>query len=266
MERHVARPRRSISRRLVKVLQLAGWRHSLARSAYVHRLGRGRYGPVFVVREEQAPLPEPKAVVRPLAETTKPLRKLPARSAPAPLPVPVTIPVPMPYVDLTHPHLVGPIAVLPGTLATVAPAVPGGPAAAPTVEPAARTNRPSAGEGFLESPFLRSAFTSVATPTRIDAAAMAAAFDRALAAEGGRQRVPHHIPAPPPGADAPFRRPTRPARNTAAPAAAELAAAESVPTAEVGLAPAGLRRRPTTMARARRRETYHPLGLPRVTP
>lgn len=263
MERHVARPRRSISRRMVKVLQLAGWRHSLARSAYVHRLGRGRYGPVFVVREEQGPLPEPKTVVRPLSETTKPLQKLPARSAP--VPTSVTIPIPMPYVDLSHPHLVGPIAVLPGSLATAGAGAPA-PAAAPTVEPAARTARPAAGEGFLESPFLRSAFTSVATPTRIDAAAMAAAFDRALAAEGVRQRAPHHIPAPPPGADAPFRRPTRPARTIAAPATAELAPAESVTTAEVGLTPAGLRRRPTTMARARRRETYHPLGLPRVTP
>lgn len=46
------------------MLRLAGWRFSQTRDAWVLRFGRGRYGPVFVVRPDEEPVvPEPDPTI-----------------------------------------------------------------------------------------------------------------------------------------------------------------------------------------------------------
>ena len=81
MERRRARPRRIVSPRMVRVLRLLGWRYSLARRAWVHRIGGGRRGPVFRVIEEFDPLAPPRAIAQvSRARASEPLRRLPTRA------------------------------------------------------------------------------------------------------------------------------------------------------------------------------------------
>jgi hypothetical protein len=47
MPRRPNRPRRAVTRRQLIALRAAGWRYSSTREAWVHRIGRGRIGPVF---------------------------------------------------------------------------------------------------------------------------------------------------------------------------------------------------------------------------
>jgi hypothetical protein len=48
MQRQKNRPRRPANKATIRALQLAGWRYSSTRDAWVHRAFRGRVGPVFV--------------------------------------------------------------------------------------------------------------------------------------------------------------------------------------------------------------------------
>ena len=81
MERRRARPRRLVSPRTIRILRLLGWRRSLARQAWVHRLGNGRYGPVFRVAEEFEPLPKARAITQASrALASEPLKRIPARA------------------------------------------------------------------------------------------------------------------------------------------------------------------------------------------
>ena len=80
MDRRHARPRHVVSRRTLAVLRLLGWRHSLARQAYVHRLGNGRYGPVFRTVDDFEPLPASRAITQAnRALGNQPLHKIPTR-------------------------------------------------------------------------------------------------------------------------------------------------------------------------------------------
>ena len=54
MERHHRRDRHVVSHRTISILRVLGWRYSMGRDAWVHRVGDGRIGPVF--HERGAPL------------------------------------------------------------------------------------------------------------------------------------------------------------------------------------------------------------------
>ena len=47
MHERPRRPRRMVGRRALRVLRALGYRYSYNREAWVHRLGGGRFGPVF---------------------------------------------------------------------------------------------------------------------------------------------------------------------------------------------------------------------------
>ena len=54
MERHHRRDRHVVSHRTISILRVFGWRYSMGRDAWVHRVGDGKIGPVF--HERGAPL------------------------------------------------------------------------------------------------------------------------------------------------------------------------------------------------------------------
>ncbi len=47
MQERPRRPRRIVNPRTTRVLQALGYRYSYNREAWVHRIGGGRFGPVF---------------------------------------------------------------------------------------------------------------------------------------------------------------------------------------------------------------------------
>ncbi|MGN6695184.1 MAG: hypothetical protein ACTHN0_13495 [Aquihabitans sp.] len=49
------RKRKQISPRALRVARLFGWRYSMSRRAWVHRVAGGRYGPAFVTEHEEHP-------------------------------------------------------------------------------------------------------------------------------------------------------------------------------------------------------------------
>lgn len=75
------------------MLRLTGWRYSQTRDAWVHRIGRGRYGPAFVVRTAEptvAPEPDP-TIYEALVAARRPKVTVPPAERP-PLPQRATAP------------------------------------------------------------------------------------------------------------------------------------------------------------------------------
>jgi hypothetical protein len=75
------------------MLRFAGWRFSATRDAWVHRIGRGRYGPVFVARgAEPTVIPEPDpSIYEALVASRRPKVTVPPEQRP---PLPQRAPAP----------------------------------------------------------------------------------------------------------------------------------------------------------------------------